>query len=172
MGTRALVTGANGFVGRAICASWLASGGSVRASVRVGSPLIIPGIEVVDDALAGSAKCNNIDIVIHCAARAHVLREHSPDPLTEYRRINRDATIELARAAAAAGVRCFIFMSSIGVIGNRSEGKPLTESDDPHPQEDYAVSKWEAEQGLQRVASETGLTVLSLRMPLIYGRNP
>lgn len=109
-------------------------------------------------------------VVIHAAARAHILNESVADPLAEFRKVNVAGTLALARQAATVGVRRFIFISSIGVNGNVS-ARPFTAEDDPHPIEPYAVSKWEAEQGLWEVHRETGMEVVMIRPPLVYGPN-
>lgn len=110
-----------------------------------------------------------VDAVVHLAGRAHVLKETSQDPLAEFRRINVLGTECLARAAADEGVRRLIYVSSIGVNGRVTYSQPFTEEDVPTPHNSYAISKWEAEQVLHRVAEETGIEVVILRPPLIYG---
>ncbi len=113
----------------------------------------------VENALAGA------DAVVHLAARVHVMKESAADPLAEFRRVNTDATLALGRAAMRAGVRRFVFLSSIKVNGERTEGRPFTESDTPAPVDPYGVSKREAEDGLARL----GLELIVLRPPLVYG---
>jgi nucleoside-diphosphate-sugar epimerase len=107
--------------------------------------------------------------VVHLAARVHVMRERAADPLAEHRRVNRDATLALARAAQRAGVRRFVFMSTIKVNGERTTGAPFSERDAPAPADPYAISKWEAEQGLQAIAAGGALELAVLRPPLVYG---
>jgi len=109
------------------------------------------------------------DAVVHLAARVHVMRDSAADPLAEHRRVNRDATLELARAAQRAGTRRFVFLSTVKVNGERTEGAPFTERDAPAPADPYAVSKWEAEQGLQQMAGAGALELVILRPPLVYG---
>jgi nucleoside-diphosphate-sugar epimerase len=106
------------------------------------------------------------DAVVHLAARVHVMRDTAADPLAEYRRVNTDATLQLARAAVRCGVGRFVFMSTIKVNGERTAGRPFSERDAPAPADPYALSKWEAERGLREIA---GLEVVSLRPPLVYG---
>lgn len=113
---------------------------------------------------------DGIDTVVHVAARAHVLKEKSRDPQVLYNKINRDATINLAKQAAASGVRRFIFISSIKVFGESSE-KPLQSFDKPLPEDPYGRSKLEAELGLQKVSIDTGMEFVIIRPPLIYGKN-
>jgi nucleoside-diphosphate-sugar epimerase len=109
---------------------------------------------------------------VHTAARAHVLNDRVTDPLAEFRRVNTVGTLRLAEQAAATGVKRFVFVSSIGVNGvQTSIGKPFSEATQPKPHNAYALSKWEAEQGLMRIADETGLEVVIIRPPLVYGCN-
>jgi len=108
-------------------------------------------------------------MVVHLAARAHVMRDRAPDPLVQYRRINVAGSERLARAAAAAGASRLIYMSSIKVNGDATVNTPFRESGAPAPLDAYGRSKWEAEQALSRIAAETGLGVTVLRPPLIYG---
>jgi nucleoside-diphosphate-sugar epimerase len=109
-----------------------------------------------------------VSAVVHLAARVHVMADDAEDPLREFRRINRDWTERLARAAALQGVRRFVYLSSIKVNGERS-ARPFTEQDQPNPQDPYGISKWEAEQALARVSSQTGLEIVVIRSPLVYG---
>jgi nucleoside-diphosphate-sugar epimerase len=112
----------------------------------------------------------NTDVIIHLAGRAHIASDDSTNPLDEYRKINRDATLSLARIAANSGVKRFVFLSSIGVNGNQNN-KPFTERDKPNPEEDYAISKYEAEQGLLNLSKEFDMEVVIIRPPLVYGPN-
>jgi nucleoside-diphosphate-sugar epimerase len=98
-----------------------------------------------------------------------VLRETATDPLAKYRQVNVSGTERLARSAAAGGVRRLVFVSSVKVNGERTEERPFTEDGAPRPEDAYGVSKWEAEQALSRIAAETGLEVVVLRPPLVYG---
>jgi nucleoside-diphosphate-sugar epimerase len=116
------------------------------------------------DALAGC------DAVVHLAARVHVMTETTADPLNEFRRVNVQGTLNLARQAAAAGVRRFVFVSSIKVNGEATQpGAPFTADDAPTPLDAYGVSKMEAEQGLREIARQTGMEVVIIRPPLVYG---
>lgn len=116
-----------------------------------------------DRALSG------VDMVVHLAARVHVMLETAADPVAEFRRVNVQGTENLARAAARAGVSRFVFVSTAKVNGEATRGRPFSERDAPNPQDPYTLSKWEAEQMLAKVAAETGLTVTVLRPPLVYG---
>jgi nucleoside-diphosphate-sugar epimerase len=109
-------------------------------------------------------------VVIHTAARAHLICDRAADPLVEFRRVNVAGTLRLAKQAAEMGVRRFVFVSSIGVNGVQSgPDKAFSEADQPEPHNAYALSKWEAEQGLLRIAVETGMEVVIIRSPLVYG---
>lgn len=108
--------------------------------------------------------------VVHLAARVHVMNDKSPDPLAEFRRVNVEGTAALARQAAAAGVRRFVFLSSVKVNGEFTEAvQPFTADDEPAPEDPYGVSKYEAEKLLQKIAAETGMEVVIIRSPLVYG---
>ena len=205
-----LVTGASGFIGRALCDKLLADGYHVRGAVRSSAqmtamPSGVDGVMVGDigpetdwgEALVG------IDGVLHLAARVHVMRESSVDPLAAYREVNVEGTKCLAIAAANAGVKRFVYISSVKVNGENTEDKSrdqgpgvdpqitqiarirkkvtevrgqegdlkgaFSEKDVPEPQDPYGISKWEAEQVLRDVAADTGLEIVILRPPLVYG---
>lgn len=173
MGTKILVTGATGFLGRALIEQLSCSGREVVASVRRFSEGFGPEVvQVVNGDMAPdrdwSKTLDGIDRVVHLAARTHVIRETATDPLAEFRRINVRGTLNLASQSARAGVKRFVFVSSVGVHGNRNT-RPFTEADPPDPKEPYAVSKLEAEQGLMRLAGESGMEVVIIRSPLVYG---
>jgi nucleoside-diphosphate-sugar epimerase len=113
---------------------------------------------------------HSIDVVVHCAARVHQMDDHSNDPLTEFRRVNCAGSLQLARAAAAAGVRRFVFISSVKVMGESTlPGAPFSVNDLPKPVDPYGVSKWEAEQQLAVLCKETGMELVVVRPPLVYG---
>ena len=172
---KVLVTGASGFVGSALCNHLVSRDFDVVATVRNLPDASVPSVEyrIVtemssttgwSDALAG------VQTVIHCAARVHVMRDHAQDPLTEFCRVNTLGTEILARAAAHCGVKRLVFLSSIKVNGeNTLPDTPFDQSSPAKPQDPYAISKWEAEQALTRVAAETGLEIVVLRCPLVYG---
>jgi nucleoside-diphosphate-sugar epimerase len=116
------------------------------------------------------ATLTNQQVVIHAAARAHIMKDEVSDPLTEYRCVNVDGTLNLARQAAAMGVKRFIFISSIKVNGELTHpGKAFTEEDLAAPEDAYGISKWEAEQGLWQIQRETGMEVVIIRPPLVFG---
>jgi nucleoside-diphosphate-sugar epimerase len=124
--------------------------------------------------LGGNADFRNdlrdVEIVVHLAARVHLLADSAKDPLQEYRAVNVEGTRVLAEQAADAGVKRFIFLSSVKVNGEQSNvGRPFIETDVPLPQDPYGISKWEAEQCLWDVAKKTGMEVVIIRPPLVYG---
>ncbi len=169
-----LVTGANGFVGRALCESAAAKLGRVTGVTRkpccwnANVENVIVG--TLDDAADWRNVLNGCDVVVHLAARVHVMHDTSSNPLAEFRKVNVAGTEHLARSAAAAGVKRLVYVSSIKVNGEQTRfGEPYTETSLPAPQDPYGVSKWEAEQALHKVAEETGLEVVIVRPPLIYG---
>jgi nucleoside-diphosphate-sugar epimerase len=116
-------------------------------------------------------RLERVDAVVHLAGRAHVVREAACDGMGEFRRVNVEGTLRLARAAATAGVRRFVFVSSIGVNGVRTYDRAFREADAPNPTEPYAISKWEAEQGLLELGTRTSLEITRVRPPLIVGRH-
>lgn len=173
---RVLVTGANGFVGRALCVRLAADGVDVAGAVRKdhGNAVCAAGARaVVIDDLGGqtewTAALTGVDSVVHLAARVHVMREAESDPRTAYHTINTLGTERLATQAVAAGVRRFVYVSTIKVNGEETYDKPFSERDRVHPSDLYANSKWEAEQALMRVSRATGLEVVIARPPLVYG---
>ena len=170
-----LVTGAAGFVGRALCAELMRREYSVCGTVRgepAGEAMGYPLVRVADigPETDWTAALQGIGVVIHLAARVHVMRDDALDPPSAFRRTNTVGTEHLARCAAAAGVKRLVYVSSIKVNGEETGGgHGYTEFDTPSPQDPYGISKWEAEQALHRVAEETGLEVVIVRPPLVYG---
>ena len=169
--TAVLVTGASGFIGRAACKEFLARGLKVTAAVRDDSSPLVPGAgrqAVGDLAKPVAWQLRGVDAVVHLAGIAHQL--HGQDAEAVYDAVNRDATERLAREAARSGVRRLVFVSSVKVNGERTApDRPFREADAPQPGDRYARSKWAAEQALAQVAAETGLEVVVVRPPLVYG---
>lgn len=169
-----LVTGANGFIGSALCKSLCNDGVSVRAAKRtmhlqVDSDEGI-AIDDISKQINWGAALKNVKQVVHLAAKVHVMSYKSSDSLAELRRVNVDGTANLARQASSAGVRRFVFLSSIKVNGEfTSQERSFTADDAPAPEDPYGVSKYEAEQLLQQIAAETGMEVVIIRPPLVYG---
>ncbi len=172
-----LVTGASGFVGRALVKRLTADRNSVGVVIAVrrsgvAVPNGVKSIQVGDllPITDWGTSLQGISTVVHCAARVHVMNDMSSDPLSKFRRVNVEGTANLARQAASAGVRRFVFLSSIKVNGEfTQEGPPFTSDDAPAPEDPYGVSKHEAEQLLRQIATETGMEVVIIRPPLVYG---
>lgn len=177
-----LITGATGFVGSRL-ATFLSAqytGMELRLAVRHRpDELQAPGalsagsIEVVGDInphTNWTDALDGVDVVVHLAARVHVMNDVARDPLEEYRNANTLATIHLAQEAAKAGVKRFIYLSSIKVNGEETtSGKSYSEDSTPAPIDPYGVSKWEAELGLEKVCAQTGMEFVIIRPPLVYG---
>ena len=169
-----LITGATGFIGQNLCVAALVHNYSISATMRpTSNPDLLPaGVERISiDSVATTLPENalaNVDVVIHLAARVHVMKDVDRDPLTAYRQINTIATLSLARQAAEQGVKRFIYVSSIKVNGEGS-ARSYTEQDPAEPGDPYGQSKWEAEQGLKEIATATGLEIVIIRPPLVYG---
>ena len=213
-----LATGANGFIGRALCTRLSADGYKVRGAVRGVTQMTalssrVEGVQVGDIGpdTDWSKALDGMDVVVHLAARVHVIDDKFKDPLHAYRTVNVAGTECLAQAAVAVGIKRFVYLSSVKVNGEgtdvrfqmsevggrktegKSRGQPpahrglrpggmseirghgsvskqfFSEEDIPEPQDPYAVSKWEAEQVLHKISQETGLEVVVLRSPLVYG---
>lgn len=171
-----LVTGASGFVGSALCRTLVAQGGlAVRGAVRrpgLPMPANVSTFTVgeLDTSTDWAAALAGVEVLVHAAARVHVMHETASDSLAAFRRVNVDGTLHLARQAAAAGVRRFVFISSIKVNGEASQpGRPLCADDVPAPSDAYGISKHEAEQGLFQLAATTGMEVVVVRPVLVYG---
>ncbi|MDF1583979.1 MAG: SDR family oxidoreductase [Methyloprofundus sp.] len=185
------LTGSTGFVGSSLLNRFIDAGSAVVALVRnesIGLPsgvkrvvgdLVslsvgdcrVAGAPLSDFALSfATTTLKGCDVVVHTAARAHIMRDEVADPLAEYRRVNRDATLALARLAAEAGVKRFVFLSSIKVNGEMTRpGHFFIPEIEQVPADPYGLSKYEAEQGLLKIAQETGMEVVIIRPPLVYG---
>lgn len=173
---KVLVTGANGFVGNRLLLRLNAlSGVTVVGGLR--QPVEMPGfggLQVAVGDISGqtdwSVALAGVQAVVHTAARVHVMNESTANPLEAFRQVNVQGTLNLARQAAAAGIRRFVFVSSIKVNGEATLlGAPFTADDAAHPLDAYGVSKWEAELALSQLAVQTGMELVIIRPPLVYG---
>lgn len=174
-----LVTGASGFVGMPLCRR-LATIADVRAVVRssgrpqqfaAGSDTHLQWVKAGDLNTVADwpALLRSVKTVVHLAARTHVLHETDPDPIVAYRRINVGVTKRLAQASVKAGVKRLVFLSSVKVNGESTAEHPFRESDTPRPQDAYGVSKLEAETTLLEIGQASGLEIVIVRPPLVYG---
>ena len=170
-----LVTGATGFVGQAVIDGLISAAYDVRACSRQVDVVFHPSVRLfhtgeMSENSDWQQALQDVDEVIHLAARVHIMAEVATDPLTEFRKVNTDATLNLARQAADAGVKRFVFISSIKVNGeDTNSGTKFSPDDDFVPTDPYGLSKYEAEQGLLDLAKTTGMEVVIIRPPLVYG---
>lgn len=169
-----LVTGASGFVGgqlikRLVAQRSVAVLGAVRSN-PTGDHSGLIAVGEINRNTDWSKALQGQRVIVHTAARVHIMDDTAADPLTVFRRVNVAGTLNLARQAAAAGIRRFVFISSIKVNGEQTAlGRSFTADDMPAPEDPYGISKWEAEQGLRDIAAETGMDVVMIRPPLVYG---
>lgn len=169
---RILVTGASGFVGQSLIK--VLKQRDVSLVVGVGRQLtesladVFFSVPDFTNQAAWQKPLAGCDVVIHLAARVHVMAESAADPLAEFRNANVEGTKCLAESAVRAGVKRFVYVSSVKVNGEET-AQPYNELDEPNPQDAYGVSKWEAEQILHKISAETGLEVVIVRPPLVYG---
>ncbi len=173
-----LLTGASGFLGGAVLATAQKQGLSIRPVFRRDklaqrfsgaerAGFVVPTLEADSD---WKEALSDVSVVIHCAARVHVMNDTVPDPLVAFRAVNVEGTLNLAKQAAASGVKRFVFISSIKVNGEVTEpGHNYTADDMPAPADAYGVSKAEAEAGLRLLSQQTGMEVVIIRPPLVYG---
>lgn len=172
---KALLTGGTGFVGRSVLNRLYRDGMEVVVCSRAEAMDLPSGarylsVAGLDSSTDWKPVLDGIEVVVHCAARVHIMHDESSDPLAEFRKVNVEGSLNLARQAAAAGVRRFIFISSIKVNGEgTAPSQPYKADDDSAPIDPYGVSKMEAEQGLRALAAETGLEVVIIRPVLVYG---
>jgi nucleoside-diphosphate-sugar epimerase len=171
---RLLVTGATGFVGRRLCDRLENEGYFVRAAVRdresaqrVGGEIAVVG--AIDESTNWAHPLAGVDVIVHLAARVHIMKDTASDPLAAFRTVNVRGTENLAWAAARQDVRRFVYVSSIIVNGESTTSDALRADQPPRPEDPYAVSKCEAEQVLRQIANATGLEVAIVRPPLVYG---
>lgn len=174
--SRVLITGATGFIGTRLSEVLTRRGFETCAALR--SHCRLEDVASREKIIVGNINSGTqwqealrgIECVVHLAGRVHVMEEDSCDPLAEFRETNSAGTKRLAEEAVAAGVRRFIYLSTVKVNGeSTSLGQPFTEKDHPKPQDAYALSKWEAEEGLFKCARNTGMDVVAIRPPLVYG---
>ena len=168
-----LVTGPDGFVGRWMCRELLKRNHMVRAAqweadhIPKGCESIVVGN--IDADTNWKLALKDVATVLHLAARVHVMHDTAADPISAFRKMNVEGTGRLAECAAKAGVKQFIFVSSIKVNGESTNGNPFSERDVPKPEAPYAISKWEAEQLLREIEASTNMSITILRPPLLYG---
>jgi UDP-glucose 4-epimerase len=168
---RIIVSGANGFVGRATCAALCDAGHDVTALVRRSGgcdPRVSERL-IADDNFASLEPLPAADAFVHLAARVHVMNDSAGDPMKEYRAVNVQGSQNAARAALGAGVKRFVFVSSIKALGEGEPGRPWREDDAPAPVDPYGITKLEAERVLAEFGREHSMEVVSLRPPLVYG---
>lgn len=168
---RVALTGATGFVGRCVSKDLKCAGAQV---LEIGRSPSAPDAEFFQiESLDGNTDYGQsligCDVVIHLAARVHVMHDKAENPLAEFQVVNLHGTINLAKQAAQSGVKRFVYVSSIKVNGERTTDSVFTELDAPQPKDPYALSKWQAEQALRQIEQETGMEVVIVRPPLVYG---
>ena len=173
--TRVLVTGANGFVGSVLSKQLVDEGFKVRGAYRSRTKAdSCPNN--IEKAIVGEINSNTdwqealqeVNNVIHLAARVHVMQETEIDPLSAFKAVNTEGTLNLAEQAASSGIKRLIFLSTVKVNGEQSE-KVYSASDEVNPDDSYALSKWLAEQGLQTIREKSGMEIVIIRPPLVYG---
>jgi nucleoside-diphosphate-sugar epimerase len=165
---KVLVTGSNGFVGRSLCNLLEKSGIELVRAVRLPEPGAV-AVGSISGATDWSVALEGVDVVVHAAARVHMLNDASVDPMTEFQEVNVDGTLNLAQQAAQCGISRFVFISSIAVHGLTSGSRPFSLADKPRPHDAYGHSKYEAEKGLIRISEKTGMEQVIIRPPLVYG---
>lgn len=168
-----LVTGASGFIGSKLCQT-LSLRGDIVIAVTRKQVSLNKSITLINKALSKNTNwkscLKDIDVVIHLAGRAHVMKDASENPYQAYANINIHATKHLAEQAALSGVKRFIFLSSVKVNGERNDKIAFNETDSPRPEDDYGKTKWEAEKALNQISKNTKMEVVIIRPPLVYGQ--
>jgi len=169
-----LITGQNGFIGKALFDLLEQQSHQVRGTVRneskveQGRDIVVVGN--INSTTDWRNSLADIEVVIHLANRAHVFDDHAVDPLATFRQVNVDGTIQLAKQAIEFGVKRFIFVSSIKVNGEYTDSQPFRVNDKPNPQDSYAISKLEAENALREISAKSSMEVVIIRPPLVYGQ--
>ena len=167
------VTGANGFVGMRLCNELMRHNYLIkviaRQHINEAKPADFYYISDINDQIDWGLVLSDTHFIVHLAARVHVMQEIAKNNLESFLAVNLAGTVNLAKAAAKAGVKRFIYVSSIKVNGESTTNKKFIETDIPNPLDPYAISKWEAEKALRKIELETGMEVVILRPPLIYG---
>lgn len=172
---RIAVTGASGFVGQALCNVLAKTGWTVHALTRkladTGIHSNVQQMEIADirDIQQCASAMQGCNVIVHLASRVHVMHETAEDPLAIFREINVDATLGLARVAIKANVKRFVFLSSIKVNGEATSAYPFDHASHPAPLDPYGISKMEAEQALRTLAQDSGMEIVIIRPPLVYG---
>jgi len=172
--SKVLITGSNGFIGQFLSQQLVENGDDIMQACRHLPDSIAAGsshfaVGNIDDQTDWQGALSGVGSVVHLAARVHVMKESQQDPLTSFRLVNTAGTLNLARQAVAARVKRFIYISSIKVNGEHTPNAPFRADDSPNPLNPYAISKFEAEQQLLALSKETGLEVVIIRPPLVYG---
>lgn len=174
MQTKILITGSNGFLGQYLCQFLAEQNYLVLAQTRKAQTFSYPNIININFDLNDSLDnidLSKVEVIIHCAGRAHVMNETAASPLEAYRQTNVQGTLNLAKKAVQSGVKRFVYLSSIKVNGEQTTIQPFKPSDIVNPEDPYGLSKYEAEQALLDLSKETGLEVVIIRPVLIYGPN-
>lgn len=171
--SRIFVTGATGFIGQCLIKRLRDNGKGVTIAIRQQSASLVPPVFQFAELSATQSWGAGIaghDVIIHCAGRVHILNDPSDNPAAEFHRVNVEGTLNLARQAAAEGVRRFIFLSSVKVNGEQTfSGRPFTAFDNSAPEDAYGISKLKAEEGLKKIAEESGMELVIIRPVMVYG---
>jgi len=169
-----LITGQNGFIGKALFNLLQQQGHQVRGTVRSwqkieqGKDIVVVGD--VDSTTDWNSSLAGVEVVVHLANRAHILNDRTENPLSIFRQVNVSGTIQLAKQAVKFGVKRFVFVSSIKVNGESTDKHPFKENDNPNPQNPYAISKLEAEYALHEISAKSSMEIVIIRPPMVYGQ--